>query len=343
MTSKGINMQYRRLGNSGLLVSELALGTMVFGEQSSRGTHEDEARHLVEAYLAAGGNHFDLADVYAGGRSEEIVGKALKGRRADAVIATKVRWPTGSGPNQAGLSRRHINDALEASLRRIGTDVIDVFYMHGWDAFTPLEESLRAFDDLVTAGKVRYVGVSNFAAWQTMKALGLSDSRGWARFIGAQYQYSLVERGVETELTPLCVAEGVSLVPWGPLGGGFLSGKYKAGARPGAAGGRIGATPDEWEESWVRRATDANWRTLAAVETVAEAHSGATAAQVALAWLLAQPAVASVVIGARTTDQLASNLAAAALTLTAEELATLNAVSKPPAPYPARAVNVVSR
>ena len=336
-------MQYRRLGNSGLLVSELALGTMVFGEDSGRGTPEDHARRLVDAYVAAGGNHFDLADVYAGGRAEEIVGKALKGRRADAVIATKVRWPTGSDPNQAGLSRRHINDALEASLRRIGTDVIDVFYMHGWDAFTPLEESLRAFDDLVTAGKVRYLGVSNFAAWQTMKSLGLSDSRGWARFIGAQYQYSLVERGVETEITPLCVAEGVSLVPWGPLGGGFLSGKYKAGDRPTATDGRIGGTPDEWEESWVRRATDANWRTLAAVEAVAAAHSGSTAAQVSLAWLLAQSTVASVVLGARTPDQLAGNLAASALTLTAEELATLDEVSKPPAPYPARAVNTVSR
>ena len=336
-------MQYRRLGNSGLLVSELALGTMVFGEDSGRGTPEDQALRLADAYLAAGGNHFDLADVYAGGRAEEIVGKALKGRRADAVIATKVRWPTGSGPNHAGLSRRHINDALEASLRRIGTDVIDVFYMHGWDAFTPLEESLRAFDDLVTAGKVRYIGVSNFAAWQTMKSLGLSDSRGWARFIGAQYQYSLVERGVETEISPLCASEGVSLVPWGPLGGGFLSGKYKAGDRPTATDGRIGGTPDEWEESWVRRATDANWRTLAAVEAVAAAHSGATAAQVSLAWLLAQPTVASVVIGARTTDQLAGNLAASALTLTAEELATLDKVSKPLTPYPARAVNTVSR
>ena len=336
-------MQDRRLGNSGLLVSELALGTMVFGEQSDRGTPEDQALRLVDAYVAAGGNHFDLANVYAGGRAEEIVGKALKGRRADAVIATKVRWPTGAGPNQAGLSRRHINDALEASLRRIGTDVIDVFYMHGWDAFTPLEESLRAFDDLVTAGKVRYIGVSNFAVWQTMKALGLSDNRGWARFVGAQYQYSLVVRDIEAELTPLCVAEGVSLVPWAPLGGGFLSGKYKAGDRPGANEGRIGSTPDEWEESWARRATDANWRTLAAVETVAGAHSGATPAQVSLAWLLAQPAVASVVIGARTTDQLVSNLEAAALTLSAEELATLDAVSKPPAPYPARAVNTVSR
>jgi len=336
-------MQYRRLGNSGLLVSELALGTMVFGEQSDRGTPEDQALRLVDAYLAAGGNHFDLANVYAGGRAEEIVGKALKGRRADAVIATKVRWPTGAGPNQAGLSRRHIYDALEASLRRLDTDVIDVFYMHGWDAFTPLEESLRAFDDLVTAGKVRYIGVSNFAAWQTMKALGLSDRNGWARFVGAQYQYSLVVRDVETELTPLCVAEGVSLVPWGPLGGGFLSGKYKAGDRPAPGAGRIASTPDEWEESWARRATDANWKTLAAVEAVAAAHDGATPAQVSLAWLLAQPAVASVVIGARTPEQLAGNLAAAELRLSAAELTTLDTVSKTPASYPARAVNTVSR
>lgn len=335
-------MNYRRLGNSGLLVSELALGTMVFGEASDRGTPEDQALRLVDSYIEAGGNHFDLANVYAGGSAEEIVGRALKGRRADAVISTKVRWPTGSGPNQAGLSRRHINDALEASLRRIGTDVIDVFYMHGWDAFTPLEESLRAFDDLVRAGKIRYVGVSNFAAWQTMKALGLGDRNGWAKFIAAQYQYSLVVRDVEAELTPLCLSEGVSLVPWGPLGGGFLTGKYKAGQRPDAAAGRIGGTPDAWEESWARRATDANWRTLAAVEAVAQTHD-ATPAQVSLAWLLAQPAVASVVIGARTPEQLASNLDAATLKLSASDLEALDTASKPPASYPARAVNNTTR
>ena len=241
-------MQYRRLGNSGLLVSELALGTMVFGENSDRGTPEDQALRLVAMYLDAGGNHFDVADVYAGGRAEEIVGKLICDRRTEVVLTTKVRWPMGAGPNKVGLSRGHICEALEASLRRLRTDYVDVYYMHGWDALTPLEESLRAFDDLVTAGKVRYIGVSNFAAWQVMKSLGLSDRNGWARFVAAQYQYSLVERDIEAEFAGLCAAEGVGLVPWGPLGGGFLTGKYRPGSRPDKAAGRISSTPDEWEE-----------------------------------------------------------------------------------------------
>ena len=336
-------MQYRRLGNSGLLVSELALGTMVFGEDSARGTPKAEAARLVDAFLDAGGNHFDLADVYAGGRAEDIVGKALQGKRSGAILATKVRWPMGQGPNDAGLSRGHIIDAVEASLGRLKTDFIDVLYMHGWDALTPLDESLRAFDDLVTAGKVRYVGVSNFAAWQVMKALGLSAHKGWAGFVAAQYQYSLVERGIEAEIAGLCRSEGVGLVPWGPLGGGFLTGKYKAGERPTSAQGRIGDTPDAWEESWLHRATEANWNTLAAVEQIASAHEGATPAQVSLAWLLAQPMVASVVVGARTVDQLNGNLGAAQLNLSPEEVSRLNDVSRPTQTYPARAVNELAR
>ena len=343
MTIKGFKMQYRRLGNSGLLVSELALGTMVFGEASDRGTPENEAAKLIDAYIEAGGNHFDLADVYAGGRAEEIVGAALGARRADAIIATKARWPMGSDANKAGLSRRHICEALDASLRRLKTDYVDVYYMHGWDALTPLDESLRAFDDLVAAGKVRYIGVSNFMAWQVMKSLGLSDKNGWARFVAAQYQYSLVERGIEAELAGLCASEGVGLVPWGPLGGGFLTGKYQQGSRPNTTTGRIGATPDEWEESWAHRATDANWRTLEAVKTVTAAHPGATAAQVSLAWLLAQPAVSSVVIGTRTVEQLRTNLAAAELKFTTDEIEALTTASAVRQPYPSRAVNLTAR
>lgn len=337
-------MQYRRLGNSGLLVSELALGTMIFGEQSERGTPPDEAERMIRRYLEAGGNHFDLANVYAGGRAEEIVGRVVQGRRDQIVLTTKVRWPMGRGPNEAGLSRYHIQHSVEASLQRLQTGTLDVLYMHGWDPFTPLEESLRAFDDLVTAGKVRYLGVSNFKAWQVMKALGLSSQHGWARFIAAQYQYSLVMRDIESEFADLCQTEGVGLVPWGPLGGGFLSGKYRPDQRPtSAAAGRLAVTPDEWEEAWVRRATERNWQVLAVVDQIVAAHPGATASQVALAWLLARPAVASVIVGARTLKQLDDNLGAADLSLSGAEIARLDDVSAFPLAYPYRSINSTAR
>ena len=337
-------MNYRRLGNAGLLVSELALGTMIFGEQSDRGTAPDEAERMIVRYLEAGGNHFDLANVYAGGAAEEIVGRVLRGWRGQVVLTTKVRWPTGTGPNDAGLSRYHIQQSVEASLRRLQTDTIDVLYLHGWDALTPLEESLRAFDDLVVVGKVRYIGVSNFKAWQVMKALGLSDQHGWMRFIAAQYQYSLVVRDIESEFLDLCTSEGLGLVPWGPLGGGFLSGKYRAGQRPiSPTEGRLAATPDAWEEAWSRRATEQNWRILAAVEAVIAAHPGSTPSQVAIAWLLTRPAVASVIVGARTLPQLEDNLGAVDLKLTQDEIARLNEVSAIPVAYPYRSVNTTTR
>ena len=326
-------MKYRPLGASGLLVSELCLGTMVFGETGARGTDAASAEKIIYAYLLAGGNHLDTADVYAGGRSEEIVGKALKGRRDKVVLATKVRFSMGEGLNQQGLSRLHIQQGVEASLRRLDTDVIDLLYAHCWDPLTPLEETLRAFDDLVSAGKVRYIGVSNFKAWQLMKALDTSSMHGWVGFIAAQYQYSLVERTLEHEISDLCVTHGVGLTPWGPLGGGFLSGKYQPGDRP--AEGRLATMPDETEEAWHRRATERNWRILGVVDEVARAHR-VTHSQVALAWLLQQPAVSSVIMGVRTLDQLQDNLAAGRLVLTEEELARLDEVSKPEAPYPYR-------
>jgi len=334
-------MQHRRLGNSGLLVSELALGTMIFGEKSDRGVPADVAARIIGRYLEAGGNHFDIADVYAGGAAEEIVGSAIRASRDRLVVTTKVRWPTGSDANQAGLSRYHIFNSVEASLRRLQTDRIDVLYMHGWDAWTPLEESLRAFDDLVTAGKVRYIGVSNFKAWQVMKALGLTDRHSWARFIAAQYQYSLVVRDIESEFSDMCAGEGVGIVPWGPLGGGFLTGKYRRD-RPPAGAGRIASTPDEWEESWQRRATEENWAILDAVGAIAAAH-GATHGEVALAWLLTRPAVASVVVGARTVEQLERNLPGAELKLASEEVERLDSISATPRSYPDRAVNSHSR
>ncbi len=331
-----MHMKYRRLGNSGLLVSELGLGTMTFGEDSERGVAPAEARRIIEQYLDAGGNHFDVADVYAGGRAEEIVGEAIRDVRDRIVLATKVRWPMGQGPNDAGLSRYHILNAVEASLRRLRTDVIDVLYLHGWDPWTPLQESMAALADLVRSGKVRYVAVSNFKAWQVMKALAVSDQYGWPRFIAAQYQYSLVARGIEQELTELFAAEGVGLVPWGPLGGGFLTGRYRRGERPSAAAdGRLATAPDDWEESWARRATERNWATLD-IACGAARRIGCSVSQVSLAWLLAQPTVSSVVVGVRSAAQLADNLGAATVDVTPADLAALAEVSRELPGYPYR-------
>jgi aryl-alcohol dehydrogenase-like predicted oxidoreductase len=336
-------MRFRRLGDSGLLVSEIGLGTMIFGEASERGVSSKESGRIIDAFLASGGNHFDIADVYAGGRAEEIVGQAVRGLRDQVVITTKVRWPMGDGPNDAGLSRFHIVKAVEASLRRLQTDAVDVLYLHGWDPWTPLSETMATLADLVAAGKVRYVGVSNFKAWQVMKALAISDQRGWPRFVAAQYQYSLVVRDIEPEFSDLLPAEGVGLVPWGPLGGGFLSGKYRKGDRPtNGAGGRIGSTPDEWEESWVRRATARNWTILDEVSAIAARH-GATQSQVALSWLLSRASVSSVVVGAKTREQLADNLGALTLLLSSNEIAALDEVSSIPVPYPYRSISTVTR
>ena len=324
-------MQYQRLGNSGLIVSELCLGTMIFGEDGPRSTPADEATAMIHHFLDAGGSFIDTADVYAGGRSEEIVGQAIKERRDEVILATKVRFPTGSGKNDVGLSRRHIMRGVHASLKRLQTDVIDVLFVHCWDPFTPLEETMRALDDLVREGAVRYLGVSNFKAWQVMKALAISDAQGYARFVAGQYQYSLVQRDIEYEFDDLCVSEGIGLTPWGPLGGGFLSGKYKRGERP--TEGRIATATEEQAESWERRATERNWHVTDAVGEVAEKR-GVSYPQVALAWLRAQPTVSSVILGARTMDQLKDNLGAAEIDLTQEEMSLLNAASRLPELYP---------
>lgn len=329
-------MNDRKLGKSGLLVSELALGTMIFGEDSERSTPADEAKEIIHRYLDAGGNHIDTANVYAGGRSEEIVGEAIQDRRDEIVLATKVRFPMGDGPNDKGLSRYHIINSVEASLRRLQVETIDLLYMHCWDPLTPIEESLHAFDDLVTEGKVRYIGVSNFKAWQLMKALGVSDANGWARFIAAQYQYSLVTRDIEPEFTDLCLSEGLGIVPWSPLGGGFLTGKYQRDKSPqDASEGRIAVMPDKAEEAWHRRNTERNWKIIEVMNELSERYD-ATHPQIALAWLLAQPAVASVIIGVRTMEQLEDNLGAADLTLSVEDLGRLNEASAIETGYPYR-------
>jgi aryl-alcohol dehydrogenase-like predicted oxidoreductase len=306
---------------------------MVFGEEGLRGADQKIATRLIHGFLDAGGNHLDTANVYAGGRSEEIVGAAIKDRRDRVVLATKVRHRTGENLNDQGLSRYHMIRSVDASLRRLQTDVIDLLIAHAWDPLTPLEETLRAFDDLVASGKVRYIGVSNFKAWQLMKALALSDAHGWSRFAAAQYQYSLVERNIEHEISELCLHEGLGLTPWGPLGGGFLSGKYRPGEKPQE--GRLAMMPDETEESWLRRSKDRNWSILQVVDEVARPHQ-ATHSQVALAWLLQQPAVCSVILGARTQAQLDDNLAAGQLSLSEEELARLSEASEPDDPYPYR-------
>ena len=329
-------MKMRVLGRSGVLVSELSLGTMVFGEGPPRGTGPQDAAAIIRRYLDAGGNHLDCADVYAGGRSEEIVGEAIAGHRDEVVLATKVRFTTGDGPNDVGLSRVHIVRGVEESLRRLRTDHVDLLYVHTWDPLTDLEETLRALDDLVSAGKVRSIGVSNFKAWQVMKALGISDRFGWSRFTAAQYQHSLVVRDIEREFTDLCEAEGIGMVPWSPLGGGFLSGKYRSDHRPvDPEEGRLATQPADDEEAWDRRDTERNWATLAEVERIAE-EAGATPSQVALAWLLSKPYVSSVIIGVRTMEQLDDNLGAAGLRLADEDVAALDAVSSPPPGYPYR-------
>jgi aryl-alcohol dehydrogenase-like predicted oxidoreductase len=336
-------MKYNRLGNSGLLTSDLTLGTMIFGETNGRGTSVTESERIIHAYLDAGGNHIDTANAYASGVSEEIVGNAIKTKRNQVILATKINFPMGKGVNDYGLSRYSIMQEVENCLNRLQTDRIDLLYMHCIDPLTPLEESLRAFDDLVSAGKVRYIGVSNFKAWQLMKALGLSDKNGWAKFIAGQYQYSLVKRDIEFEFLDLCESEGVGITPWSPLGGGFLSGKYKRNQRPSSyADGRIGGMSDDVEESWERRSTERNWNIIDAVGKVAEERN-ASYAQIAIAWLRAQPVVSSTIIGVRTMQQLEDNLGAAEIDLSPYELDILNTASQMPEMYPYRFIENYAR
>lgn len=329
-------MQYRPLGNSGLIVSRACLGTMVFGEETERGADEETSLGMIDRFIDAGGNFIDTADVYAGGRSEEIVGRALSRVARDRIIvATKVRMPVGEGPNDIGLSRKHITDGVEASLRRLGTEYIDLYYTHMWDPVTPLEETLRALDDLVRDGKIRYIGVSNFTAWQVMKALSVSEQRNFVRYVAGQYQHSLVMRDIEREFDGLFADQGIGEIPWGALGGGFLSGKYRRGERPEQ--GRLALMPDSAEEAWARRDVERNWRTLDAVGEIADAR-GVTYSQVALAWLLRRPAVASVLLGVRTPQQLEDNLAAVDLELSDSEYERLDEVSRPDPGYPYRMI-----
>jgi aryl-alcohol dehydrogenase-like predicted oxidoreductase len=325
-------MEYRALGSSGLRISVLTMGTMTFGGKggfAAVGTTDvTDARRQVDQCLDAGINLIDTADVYSGGLSEEIVGEVLEGRRDDILVATKVRMPMGTGPNDAGLSRHHILSGCEASLRRLRTDHIDLYQVHEWDGLTPLEETLHALDLLVTAGKVRYVGASNYAGWQLMKALGTADRTGLPRFVSEQIYYSLQARDAEYELIPAAVDQGLGVLVWSPLAGGLLSGKYRRRQEPPAGSRQL----TDWNEPPVYD-QEKLYDTVEVLVGIG-ADRGVSAVQVALAYLLGRPAVTSVVIGARTSEQLVDNLAAADLTLTPEERARLDEVSRPQLLYP---------
>jgi aryl-alcohol dehydrogenase-like predicted oxidoreductase len=308
------------------------MGTMTFGGKGGfanvGSTGVDEARQQVDLCLEAGINLIDTADVYSDGLAEEILGEVLRGRRDDVLVATKVRMAMGAGPNDAGLSRHHILSGCEASLRRLGTDHIDLYQVHEWDGLTPLEETLEALDLLVQAGKVRYVGASNYAGWQLMKALGTAERTGLPRFVSEQIYYSLQARDAEYELIPAAVDQGLGVLVWSPLAGGLLSGKYRRDQQPSDGSRQL----TDWNEPPVYD-QERLYDTVEVLLAIGTEH-GVSAAQVALAYLLGRPAVTSVVVGARTTEQLTDNLAAADLILSGQEREQLDQASAPPLIYP---------
>ncbi|RKU12880.1 hypothetical protein C6501_10255 [Candidatus Poribacteria bacterium] len=317
-------MEYRKLGKSGLKVSEICLGTMTFGH----GADETESERMVHLAWDAGVNFFDTANSYGGGESEVLLGKALKGRRRDAIVATKFFNPMGSGPNDSGMSRVHIMQAIDDSLKRLQMEYVDIYYIHHVDTQTPLEEMLRALDDLVRQGKVRYTACSNYQAWRLSEALWLSDSLNLAQFVCYQPQYSLVVRDIEQELVPLCEYKGLGIVVWSPLAGGFLSGKYKPGERTQAES----RSAEGWAFPQRYFAANAD-ETLQTLFEVAE-QLGHSPAQIALRWVLEQRAMTSVIVGARHATHLQDNLGAAGWQLEGEALQRLNEVSYLPDRYP---------
>ena len=322
-------MRMRFIGKSGIKVSELCLGTMLFGTHArvkeEGELDQKEADTLVGMALEGGINFFDTADIYSDGQSEIITGKALGNRRKNIILATKVRCRMGSGPNDVGLSRHHIIEGCEASLKRLGTDYIDLYQVHRFDFNRPLEETIKALDDLVRQGKVRYVGCSNFAGWQLMKALAISDKHNWEKFISFQGLYSLLSRELEYELAPLCVDQGIGITAWSPLAKGFLSGKYRRG-KPRPEGARLSDGKFGFDEQKAYDIVDI-------LDGVAKAHN-ATVAQAALNYLLCKPGVSSVVFGVRTTGQLSENLKTTEWQLMPEEITKLDKISKPASFYP---------
>jgi aryl-alcohol dehydrogenase-like predicted oxidoreductase len=295
-----------------------------------------ESRAILDCYLAAGGNFVDTANVYgrSPGETEKVVGEILAGKRDQVFLATKVFGKMGEGPNEQGLSRLHILSEVENSLRRLKTDYIDLYYLHNWDHPTRIEDALRAMDDLVRSGKVLYVGASNFAARHMMKSVCISEQLGLARICCLQAQYSLVERNVENELLPLCNEEGLGFVAWGPLGGGFLSGKYSPDRKPNSQT-RLAVAKDAQEASWKNKATEHNFAIVAKVKEIA-AEQGRISPQIALAWLLTRPGLTALILGARSVAQLKENLGAAEVTLSPEEIESLDEASATPLQYPYR-------
>ncbi len=312
-------MDYRKLGPTGMKVSELCLGTMMFGGLAD----EAESRRMIDRALEAGVNFVDTANVYSETRSEEILGRALKGRRDEVVLATKVRFRVAPGPNGAGNSRYHVIRQVEASLRRLQTDRIDVYYFHKPDPDTSVEEEVEVMSDLVRQGKVLYYGTSHYSAWQICRGLWHADVNGLARWVVDQPRYNLIDRAIEADVVPFCQAVGYGLVNHSPLAGGFLTGKYGRGQIP-PAGSRV-ARGDQWIEGWMR--DERNWDVLEVATKIAREH-GCTVSQVALAWILAKPFISSVIMGPRTLDQLEDNLGAAGVRLGAEDVAKLDSVSE---------------
>jgi aryl-alcohol dehydrogenase-like predicted oxidoreductase len=326
-------VEYRQLGGSGLKVPELSFGAATFGGGNEffrawGGTDVQEARRLIDICLEAGVNLFDTADVYSDGLSEEILGKAISGRRDQVLISTKATFPMGAGPNDLGSSRYHLTRAIEASLGRLNTDYIDIYTLHGFDAVTPVEEALRTLDDLVRAGKVRYIACSNFSGWHLMKSLAVSEKYGWSRYVAHQAYYSLIGREYEWELMPLALNQNVGTIVWSPLGWGRLTGKIRRN-QPLPATSRLHETAAQGPPV----AEDFLYKVVDALDEVAE-ETGKTVAQVALNWLLQRPTVASVIVGARDELQLRQNLAATGWSLTQEQVAKLDAVSDTIPIYP---------
>ncbi|MCA1491780.1 aldo/keto reductase [Sinorhizobium alkalisoli] len=325
-------MEYRLLGRSGLKVSTITMGTMTIGGGGKfaqvGNVGLDDARRYVDICLDAGVNLIDTADIYSTGACEEVIGDVLGGKRKNGVlIATKARFSMGPGPNDGGLSRRHLIAACEASLKRLKTDVIDLYQVHEWDGLTPLEETIEALDMLVRQGKVRYIGCSNYSGWHIMKALGISALEHRQRFVSQQIHYTLEAREAEYELIPISIDQGLGILVWSPLAGGLLSGKHRRGATPEGTRQLAG-----WNEPPIRD-EERLWRIVDMLVTIA-AERNVSAAQIALAWLIGRKGVTSVVIGGRTEAQFRDNLAAASLKLNDEERQLLDAVSLPPVLYP---------